>query len=298
MSQRQKPTNARSMLLRDAENEALFQTIGRLCVTLATGVVQLYLADQADRNRWSKRCCGVVCFVKDSSKRSFYIRVYDIKKQQMIWEQELYNQFQYKYPRDYFHTFEGDNCQAGLNFASEDEALKFKTAVLKKLEERQARRLDKKRQTMVQKSRTSNRPANVPKKSAASPRSPPAAELGSNMSINSISSNSGTSKKDKNKKDGGKKKLTKADIGTPSNFRHVSHVGWDPEKGFDMKDLEPDMQMLFQSVGITDDVDKETVDFIYDFVAKHGGIDAVKKDLGSVACKVHLFFFALSVSNI
>ena len=50
-----------------------------------------------------------------------------------------------------------------------------------------------------------------------------------------------------------------------------------------MKDLEPDMQMLFQSVGITDDVDKETVDFIYDFVEKHGGIEAVKKDLGSVA---------------
>ena len=117
-----------SLLLRDAENEVLFQTIGRLCVvsldlvmelililincekkfiffqiyfvhslvfqhfcftlivfifhylqTLATGVVQLYLADQADRNRWSKRCCGVACFVKDSSKRSFYIRVYDIK---------------------------------------------------------------------------------------------------------------------------------------------------------------------------------------------------------------------------
>lgn len=280
MSTRQRPTNAPSILLRDAENEALFQTIGRLCVTLATGVVQLYLADQADRNRWSKRCCGVVCFVKDSSKRSFYIRVYDIKKQQMIWEQELYNQFQYKCPRDYFHTFEGDNCQAGLNFASEDEALKFKTAISKKLEERQARRQDRKRQTMVQKSRT-NRPVNASRKAAASPRSPPATELGSNISINSISSSSG--KKDKDKKKDAKKKLTKADIGTPSNFRHVSHVGWDPEKGFDMKDLEPDMQMLFQSVGITDDVDKDTVEFIYDFVEKHGGIEALKKDMSNVA---------------
>ena len=58
---------------------------------------------------------------------------------------------------------------------------------------------------------------------AASPRSPPPAELGSNISINSISSSSGTNKKDKKKdaKDG-KKKLTKADIGTPSNFRSVS----------------------------------------------------------------------------
>ena len=45
--------------------------------TLATGVVQLYLADPRSQQRWSKRCCGVVCFVKDNPKRSYYIRVYD-----------------------------------------------------------------------------------------------------------------------------------------------------------------------------------------------------------------------------
>ena len=41
------------------------------------------------------------------------------------------------------------------------------------------------------------------------------------------------------------------------------------------------MQNLFQSVGISSDdpVDKETVDFIYDFVEKHGGMDAVKKEI-------------------
>ena len=50
-----------------------------LLQTLATGVVQLYLADPPDRTRWSKRCCGVACFIKDGNKRSFYIRVYDIK---------------------------------------------------------------------------------------------------------------------------------------------------------------------------------------------------------------------------
>ena len=40
-------------------------------------------------------------------------------------------------------------------------------------------------------------------------------------------------KKDKKDK-GGKKKLTKEDISTPTEFRHVSHVGWDPNKGFDV----------------------------------------------------------------
>lgn len=40
--------------------------------------------------------------------------------------------------------------------------------------------------------------------------------------------------KKSDKKDKGKKKLTKEDISTPTNFRHVGHVGWDPNKGLDV----------------------------------------------------------------
>lgn len=48
-----------------------------------------------------------------------------------------------------------------------------------------------------------------------------------------------------------------------------------------MNNLEPDMKMLFQSVGIKpeDQVDKETLNFIYDFVEKNGGIEAVRKEM-------------------
>lgn len=35
-------------------------------------------------------------------------------------------------------------------------------------------------------------------------------------------------------KEKGKKKITKADISTPTEFRHVSHVGWDPTTGLDV----------------------------------------------------------------
>lgn len=41
-----------------------------------------------------------------------------------------------------------------------------------------------------------------------------------------------TPKGKKDKK--GKKKLTKEDISTPTDFRHVSHVGWDPNTGLDV----------------------------------------------------------------
>ncbi len=52
-----------------------------MCIfqTLATAVVQVYLADPPSCNRWNKRCCGVACFIKDNPKRSYFIRVYDLK---------------------------------------------------------------------------------------------------------------------------------------------------------------------------------------------------------------------------
>lgn len=57
--------------------------------------------------------------------------------------------------------------------------------------------------------------------------------------------------KKKSKKKYDKKPLTKADIGIPSNFRHISHVGWDVNKGFDAnlgKEESPELIEFFQQV--------------------------------------------------
>ena len=43
----------------------------------------------------------------------------------VVFDQEIYNQFRYKTPRPYFHTFEADDGQVGLNFADETEAEHF-----------------------------------------------------------------------------------------------------------------------------------------------------------------------------
>lgn len=51
--------------------------------------------------------------------------------------------------------------------------------------------------------------------------------------IVTVSSPSSTITKGK-KKDKKGKKLTKEDISTPSDFRHVGHIGWDPASGFDV----------------------------------------------------------------
>lgn len=54
----------------------------------------------------------------------------------------------------------------------------------------------------------------------------------------------------KNKKKNAKK-LNKADIGIPLDFRHVSHVGWDANKGFDLainSEESPELKTFFQKV--------------------------------------------------
>lgn len=45
--------------------------------------------------------------------------------------------------------------------------------------------------------------------------------------------------------------MTKADIGNPVDFRHVSHVGWDVNKGFDANlgnEESPELKAFFQKV--------------------------------------------------
>ncbi|XP_076447421.1 actin nucleation-promoting factor WAS-like [Babylonia areolata] len=280
MSMKQKPVNSPSILLNASENDTLFNVLGRGCVTLASGVIQLYLADQPDRTRWNKRCCGVACFVKDNPKRSYFIRVFDIKKGQQIWEQELYNQFRYKTPREYFHTFEGQTCVVGMNFASEDEAFKFKNAVEGKLQERATRRREKKRQTTVHHGQPPARPVQNSRPPAQHNNMMQPAPVTSNVDI-SNKNGVAAKKKGKDKDKDKNKKLTKADIGAPTEFRHVSHVGWDPNKGFDMNNLDPDMKQLFSLVGIDkeEEIDKDTVDFIYDFVEKSGGMEVLRKEM-------------------
>lgn len=45
--------------------------------------------------------------------------------------------------------------------------------------------------------------------------------------------------------------------------------------------LDPEMKALFEEIGLNDhsQVDEDTIDFIYDFVGKHGGLQALREDL-------------------
>nr|XP_039251562.1 neural Wiskott-Aldrich syndrome protein-like isoform X3 [Styela clava] len=269
--------NHKSCLLSDHENDRVFSMLGKKCSTLSTGVVQVFLAQH--NSRWNKVGTGVCCFIKDNPRRSYYIRVYNIATDQMIFEQELYNQFKYATPRQYFHTFDTNDCRAGLNFADESEADHFRRTVEEKIKAKQ-----EKKQAKMQRPPppSSPRPTAAPQNQnhVQSSNQP---GHNSNLSLSTTNIKGGMmqeeSKKDKKKKKGKKGKLTKADISQPQDFKHVGHVGWDPNKGFDMNEVDPALKDLFTHAGISETQlqDKETAQFIYDFIEKRGGMDAIKQ---------------------
>merc|ERR1712137_472456 len=39
-------------------------------------------------------------------------------------------------------------------------------------------------------------------------------------------------------------------IGGPTGFKHESHIGWDMENGFDIRNIPPEWKKLFQAAGV------------------------------------------------
>ena len=69
--------NVPSHSLTSEENDLLFTLIGNRRQSKATAVVQMFHA-HPDRSQWTKFKTGVVCFVKDNIKKSYYIRLFDL----------------------------------------------------------------------------------------------------------------------------------------------------------------------------------------------------------------------------
>jgi hypothetical protein len=73
--------------------------------------------------------------------------------------------------------------------------------------------------------------------------------------------------------------LTKADIGTPSNFKHVTHVGWNAKSGFDLSGEDEALRPFLQKAGVSESQlkDRRTRDFIYDFIQTNN-VEAIVKN--------------------
>ncbi|XP_046400040.1 neural Wiskott-Aldrich syndrome protein-like [Ischnura elegans] len=266
--------NKPSNMITKEENELVFRLLGNRCQTLATSVVQLYLSEAPDHRSWRKRECGVLCLVKDNQRRSYFFRLFCPLRRILIWEHEVYNNMDYKSPLPYLHTFEAEECMAAFNFASESEASVMQNALLEKLQNRKQKRIDRR-------SRPPSQPLAPLQHRDTANIQPPGPPLPNGLPESPSLSRGKEKSKNRREKEN-RKKITKADIGLPLDFRHVSHVGWDPNRGFDVDNVEdPQLKHFFAMAGVSDSQlqDRETREFIYDFINRHGGIDAVKEDL-------------------
>ncbi|CAN9516016.1 unnamed protein product [Ophioblennius macclurei] len=281
-----KGESAHSSLLSLQENEKLEDMLGRRCASMATAVAQLFMALPHSPSTWSLQHTGVVCFVKDNPQRSYFIRMFDLKIGRQIWEQELYNQLVYSSPQTYFHTFPADDCQVGLNFCDQHEAAAFQSAVQEKIGQRNSRQ-DKKQRPLPSNERGSL-PRVPPEKGSVSPGSfhmatvdiqNPDIQSSRYRSLPSPATTPAVTGKNKKDKKSKKKapKLSKRDIGAPSGFKHVTHVGWDPNN------LDPDLWKLLSQAGIGEAEmrDEQTSQLIYNVIEQSGGMEAVKKEVNS-----------------
>lgn len=80
------------------------------------------------------------------------------------------------------------------------------------------------------------------------------------------------------------KKITKADISMPTDFKHVVHVGWTASKGFDLNGEEVNsLNAFLEKAGVSEQQlnDRETRAFIYDFIQSNNVLDSVKHEQDS-----------------
>ncbi|KAF8923605.1 hypothetical protein EDD21DRAFT_367517 [Dissophora ornata] len=208
-------------------------------------VARLYVA-YPDPNTWTySGIMGGLAFVQTKGPSStFLFRIVDLMGSRgIIWEQELYENFEYTQERSFFHTFAIDNCLAAFSFADDQEAGVF----YKKVLDRES----------LKKSKSPN----------GSPGGTPRSKKSGFF---------GGSKKEKKPKG----KLDKTQIGLPSNFRHLSHIGFDPSKGFNVQNIDPEWKNLFEQLekmGVSSEDIQNNAEFVSQFVESRGGPGAARK---------------------
>lgn len=236
--------------LSDQEKNQVSFVHGSSCDILSTTVARLY---DGKSGYWEfTGAVGAVSVISDRVGKVNHIKIVDLRTTRCVFEQELYDGFDYQKPRDFFHTFEGDSQVFGLSFADISEAAEFYQQVL-------------------------NCKSGVSRAAAANIST---AKLQSQTSSQSLKK-----EEPKKKKSGffgkffGGGEEENMEISSPTSFQHKSHIGWDPEKGFDIRDIPADWRKLFQSAGIkkSDLKDAETAKQLVSIIGQHQASEGASK---------------------
>jgi hypothetical protein len=271
------------MSLNDGELNTLNEVLSG-AVQYASGAARLYKAHPQPNNWTFTGHIGAAVVLED--KNFSYIRLVDLKTREITLDQEFYDNFHYQKANSHFHTFEMNDFVAGLLFADAEEAETFYAQVVSGIEALKPAApapVAAPAPTPVHAPPPVHTPAPVsapvarpppaqappprteqpaaPPPSTPTPTPAPAAKEDSGtpalpMKVIPIKNPLINREETKAapKKSGfslfGKKEKPKSVIGAPTNVKHEGHIGWDPEHGFDIKNIPPEWKKLFQNAGI------------------------------------------------
>ncbi|KAI8638894.1 hypothetical protein BD408DRAFT_8489 [Parasitella parasitica] len=216
-----------SLALSSAEDKNKVRRALPTAKIYAATVARLYVA-YPNPNKWAySNIWGAVTFLKDKKTHSLYIRIIDlIHHKGVIWEQELYDGFEFTKHTPFFYSFAADEYMAGLSFSDLDDANVFYTKIST-------------RENIL---KSSSKATNKKKKETSGKKT--------------------------------KGKLDKSQIGLPSEFRHLGHIGYTPDRGFSVQNTGSEWNGLFdqlKDLGISPEEIHENEDFIKEFVNERGG---------------------------
>jgi hypothetical protein len=223
---------------------------------LASAAARLYFSEKGSK-QW-KRLKEAAAFNLNCQEDILYFSLVDLECKNLEWSQEIYLDFKYHRDSENFYSFEGDKGMIGILFANSQEAQEFYEVVCDSLEgytkeERMSRNKVKSSKSTIfgvfgfgRKSKSS--------------------ESTERIETLEIKSKLEEPKKKKKSKDS---ELSHDDVSEPRDFTHLSHIGFNPEKGtFDIQNIPSDWKTLFAKAGITQDQlqNRSTAKFIAGFV--------------------------------
>ncbi|KAI1654677.1 hypothetical protein F4813DRAFT_200230 [Daldinia decipiens] len=101
----------------------------------AVAVARLYVA-YPNTSKWTYTGLqGAIVLSNDLVGHTYWLKLVDVSpaSRGVIWDQEIFENWSYNQDRTFFHTFELEDCLAGLSFVDEKEAKQFK----KKMDDRE-----------------------------------------------------------------------------------------------------------------------------------------------------------------
>ncbi|XDG07649.1 hypothetical protein ABKA04_007264 [Annulohypoxylon sp. FPYF3050] len=101
----------------------------------AVAVARLYVA-YPNPSKWTYTGLqGAIVLSNDLVGNTYWLKLVDVSPSArgVIWDQEIFDSWSYNQDRTFFHSFELEDCLAGLSFVDEKEAKQFK----KKMDERE-----------------------------------------------------------------------------------------------------------------------------------------------------------------